>query len=608
MNSTQTHKTQYAKKSKFNLNNRSSLIIGLSIAVILVIFLSFTIYAFTYQRIFPNTYAAGVKISGLTVEKATDLLTRESDSRFSNAEFKVSLDGREELIITAKELEVGIDAKGASSLALLRGRNGSFPQRFFDVLKSLFLRYEIPAVVNLNRDSLNSVIDKLAEHDEEPIDASFQVDGATLTLHPAKDGYTLDKTELNSLIFNKFNREDYSPLTVSQELITAKRNDIDEIYKQVHVESKDAVLEQVDGEHKIIPHVVGVDFDLEAARIALDRSADQALNIPLTLTQPKITTLSLEATLFKDTLSKVTTYFSPKKVERTSNVRLSASLVNGTVLNPGEEFSYNNVVGPRTRQRGFKEAPIFAAGEIVDGLGGGICQVSSSLYMASLRADMKTTSRRNHAFYIDYAPNGEDATVVYGLIDFKFINTSKYPIKILAASKDNWITITIKGTVTEKKTVKFEKKVLSTRPFTERIVKDNSLKAGTRKIVQAGQEGITMEVYRLVYDANGKLLRREFENKTTYSPLVQIVNAGPEITTPTVQIPTEENNEQPEEKPEAPEKTNEEETPKEPQPPESPPTEPDSPTEEPKPQGSEAPGSEPDEQSGNATGSDNSGG
>lgn len=527
MNYTQQGRSLLKQKGNiFPLDPRMTVVIGIVIAI-LVIVIAFSVYAFTYKKVFPNTYAAGVKLSGATFDKAVDMLSRESQRRFDNAEFTVTLTDCGEIAVSAKELDVGIEAEAAANAAFLRGRVGSVPHRAADVLKSLFSRFDVPAAIRINRDAVYKTIEKLSEYDEKQVDASYTLEGSKLILYPAKNGFILDKDKLYNMIVDKFNNEDYAHLSVSRDMIEAKPLDIDEVYNAVHTESRDAMLEQVNGEHKITPHVVGVDFDVEAARIALERSPDEVLNIPVKLTFPKVTTDVLQASLFKDTLADVTTYFSPKKVERTSNVRLAAKLVNGAVLNPGEEFSYNKTVGPRTRERGFKEAQIFAAGEIVDGLGGGICQVSSTIYMAALRSDMKITSRTNHAFYVDYAPKGQDATVVYGSIDFKFVNTSKYPIKIVASSKDNYIRITIKGTLTEKKTVKFETKILKTTPFSEKTVVMSSLNPGVRNVYQKGQEGITLELYRLVYDANGKLIRRVYENKSSYKPLVQIIHVGP---------------------------------------------------------------------------------
>ncbi|MBQ5778267.1 MAG: VanW family protein, partial [Oscillospiraceae bacterium] len=312
---------------------------------------------------------------------------------------------------------------------------------------------------------------------------------------------------------------------------------------------------------------------LAAARAAYEKTPDEVVKIPLVITKPKVYTKHLEVNLFKYCLAEVETHFSPKKVERTSNVRLAASLVNGTILNPGEEFSYNKVVGPRTTARGFKAAAIFAQGEVVDGIGGGICQVSSTIYMAALRANMKITERKNHAFYVDYTPKGEDATVVYGSIDFRFKNTSAYPIKIVATSKNNYIRVQLMGTEPDEKvTVKLTKKTHSTTPYTTREKKSASLAAGQRTVEQKGQEGLSMTVYRNVYDSKGKLIESYVENNSKYKPMPQIVLVGSAPSAPTV-APEEPTPENPEPQPETP-------APEAPSTPESAPETPEAPAEQ----------------------------
>ena len=345
---------------------------------------------------------------------------------------------------------------------------------------ALFGRETITTPVVLDDELLTHLATEFAAVDIAPVDASYKVEEDELILSPPTNGIKLNQDAFKKVIREKFATFSYDDITIEPEVAEAKALDMDAVYKDVHKEVSDAKLESVDGKNKVTPHVVGVDFDLAAAKEALAKTPDKEVRIALKLTQPKVTTQMVQATLFQDTLSQQTTYFSPKKVNRVSNVKLAAKNINGTILNPGEVFSFNKIVGPRTAARGFKEAQIFASGEIVDGLGGGICQVSSTLYMASMKADLKTVSRRNHSFYVDYAPKAQDATVVYGSIDFQFENDSPYPIKIVAYAENNFVRVTIKGTKTEQKSVKIKTSTLSTTPYQTKTIVDSSLKAGER--------------------------------------------------------------------------------------------------------------------------------
>ena len=136
---------------------------------------------------------------------------------------------------------------------------------------------------------------------------------------------------------------------------------------------------------------------------------------------------------FPDLLSEYSTQYYASNRNRTTNLILAANKINGTVIMPGEIFSYNKVVGARTIAAGYKEAPIYVQGKVVDGLGGGICQITSTLYNAVVYANLEVTQRSNHQFVPSYVTASRDATVVYGALDFQFKNNRNYPIKIVCS-------------------------------------------------------------------------------------------------------------------------------------------------------------------------------
>lgn len=516
---------EHAKKRRVRRNARGLYITLIAVAVLLVAALGFGIFANNVRGAYPNTFVGEVAVSGKTEDEICALLDEESAQKYSAVSFDITV-GDVTRTLLASDLNVKVDSKAAAERALARGRGGNAFTRPLHYLGALFHREVIDTPVMLDDELLTHLAEEFAKADIAPVDAAYREEGDTLILTPPVDGKKLDQEEFMATIREKFATFSYDNVTIEPKVAEAKPLDLDAVYAEVHKEVSDAKLETVDGKSKVTPHVVGVDFDLAAAKSALVQSPDREVRVALTLTQPKITTLMVQSTLFQDTLSQKTTYFSPKKVNRVSNVKLAAKNINGTILNPGEVFSFNKTVGPRTAARGFKEAQIFASGEIVDGLGGGICQVSSTLYMASMYADLKTVSRRNHSFYVDYAPKGQDATVVYGSIDFQFENSTPYPIKIVAYAENSFVRVTIKGTKTQQKSVKIKTSTLSTTPYQTKTVVDSSLKAGERVVKQKGQEGITMEAYRYVYDANGNLLSKSFENKTKYVPLTEIVHVG----------------------------------------------------------------------------------
>ncbi len=210
---------------------------------------------------------------------------------------------------------------------------------------------------------------------------------------------------------------------------------------------------------------------------------------------------------------------------RGSNIALAASRINGTLLKPGDIFSYNKVVGPRIASAGFKDAPVIIKGELVPGIGGGICQVSSTLYNAALLSDMKIVRRSHHAFHVHYLPAGRDATVVDGAIDFQFQNNTSAPVYIAASSGGGRLRFTLYGKRTPGRVVDIERTGYSVEPNTTETYPDPTLPAGRRVVKDKGHRGERVTVYRVVRD-NGQVVRRELISKDHYRPFPTVVLVG----------------------------------------------------------------------------------
>ena len=186
---------------------------------------------------------------------------------------------------------------------------------------------------------------------------------------------------------------------------------IEKIYKEIYKEPKDAYY--TTEPFTIYPHEDGVDFaiTMEEAKKLLEEEK-QEYEIPLKYTSPEKTTHDIGTEAFLDLISRFSTKYDVTLRNRTTNLELASNKINGYVLLPGEEFSYNKVVGERTIAAGYKEAAMYSGGEVVDGLGGGICQISSTLYNVVVKANLEVTQRSNHQFVTSYVDAGKDATVV----------------------------------------------------------------------------------------------------------------------------------------------------------------------------------------------------
>ena len=238
-------------------------------------------------------------------------------------------------------------------------------------------------------------------------------------------------------------------------------------------------------------------------------------------TEPEVTTETLE-NLLADVLVEND---DGRHDNRRHNVRLAAEAVNNLVLNPGDTFSFNKTVGQRTLERGYKPAGAYVGGEVVDEVGGGICQVSSMLYHNALYADLEIVSRRNHMFTVSYLPLGIDATINWGTIDFKFKNNTEYPIRIVTHYDEakNDLTMTFYGTKTSDKKIEIVYEVIK-RTDPDTIYKeDASVAEGKTVTKQSGNAGYTVDTYKMVYDKDGKLESKTYVDRSTYRPQNRIV-------------------------------------------------------------------------------------
>jgi len=220
-----------------------------------------------------------------------------------------------------------------------------------------------------------------------------------------------------------------------------------------------------------------------------------------------------------------TTRYSERERNRAHNIRKAAASINGIVLLPGDTFSYNEVVGPRTFKEGFRRAPVIVKGELVPGDGGGVCQVSTTVYMAALQAGLQIVQRSRHAFPIEYAPAGLDATVVYGAIDLRFRNDTPCPIVLVAEAKNGRMVVRVLGAERYRRTVKLQRIVHAIIPAPAKTFPTTCLPAGVRKVRDKGHRGWRVSVYRIIEEP-GKPPIREKVTTDYYRPQPRIVLVG----------------------------------------------------------------------------------
>ena len=420
----------YKQKSKSVLSI-FGMLTGILIIIVLLILIVFTGYNMFNQNIVSGVSIKGVDVSNMSKSDAKYKLDNYL-SEVLPQEIKVK-HGDFEATLSTSQIAVEFDTKSATNQAFSIGRQGNIFENDFYVLSSMLGKTDINLNLKLDTDQLSKNLDEMsAQLPDKVTDSSYYIDGNDLIVTPGKTGNVVDvETSIQNIKDAILSLSDLEqPIELAVKTQEPEKIDIEKVHTEIYKEPKDAYYTQ--DPFTVYPSENGLDFKVsieEANNILGDQTADE-YTIPLKVLYPNVTTNMIGSEAFPDLLSSFSTKYSVRATARTTNLKLAASKINGTVLMPGETFSYNKVVGARTIAAGYKEAPIYVSGEVVDGLGGGICQITSTLYNAVVYANLDVVERTNHQFVPSYVTASRDATVVYGSLDFKFKNNRNYPIKI----------------------------------------------------------------------------------------------------------------------------------------------------------------------------------
>lgn len=493
-------------------------------------------FTYLYPNIFPGVTVGTIPVGGMTQGAAEEQVDAKSKPLYQDAKLSMTIYDTTYDIPVRDVLE-SVDGEQSVQNAYAVGRTGNPFARMWDVAKALVGMNEAQIAAQVDEDGLTEALEDIVSKAlTEPVEPTWDIGTDTMTIHAGKPGVKFDTDAVRSLLEEKIRLMDFEPYEVSTELTDTPAIDIDKIAEEVIGDPVSATVSKEDGK-TIIPEKVGVQFDVEEARSIIGDGSAESYTIPVTTTAVKVTAEDLKTKLFKDTLAQTSTSLDESNTPRTNNVRLASAAINGTILNPGDEFSYNNVVGERTEARGYKPAGAYSGGKVIEEFGGGVCQPSSTLYMAVLRADLEVTERHNHSFTVAYTPLGEDATVDYGNLDFRFKNNTDYPIKILAEQTGGKMIMTIVGTKTSDKTVDTRTEVLET--YTPQTIekKDSSMMAGQTRVDITPITGYSTRTYKEITE-NGKTTE-VLANTSTYVKRDKVVYVGTKQPTPaTPQTPS----------------------------------------------------------------------
>lgn len=422
--------TQYANKNQSDVLKIFGILSFIFILLLLIIYCTFSLINTNSKAIIKGVYIQGIDVSGLSKEEAKQKISNYINSSIPE-EIKLKHNDFETSLSTS-QLSIYFNTDEAIEIAYQIGKSENIFKNNLIVLEALFSKIYIDPGFSIDENQLEQDLQDIsAKLPDKVIESSCYIDGNNLIITKGKSGQAINIKETSKYIKNNINNLNLqnAPLELITEQHQPKQLDLDSIYNEIHKEPVNAYYTQ--NPYVIHPSENGMDFaiSLDNAKKLLQEEKEE-YSIPLKILYPSVSTNMIGTEAFPDLLSEFSTKYAASNRNRTTNLVLAANKINGTVLMPGETFSYNKIVGERTIAAGYKEAPIYVEGRVEDGLGGGICQITTTLYNAVLYANLEVTERRNHQFIPSYAGASRDSTVVYGAIDFKFKNNRDYPIKI----------------------------------------------------------------------------------------------------------------------------------------------------------------------------------
>lgn len=433
------------------------------------------------QRIMPNTTVNGVRLDGMSLEEATAALQADTVARRTEAALTITADEKS-YTLALGDLLSDVDCLALAQQAI-SASSKPFPARGLFRLRNALIALHIiafPTVTDANALHQKIKASGLADLDTT-IQTTYQRKNDQLIFTMGTAGASTDETALMKRILSALDEGDYdTPIACPMTPGAVKPVDIDTVYRELHTEAADATLDPKNG-YQIVKSVTGVDFDKVAAKKILDEAKEGSTAvIALTCTEPEITTSDMEKNLCKDLLATHTTKVGGS-ANRIVNIRLAAAKCNGTVLLSGEEFSFNDTVGEQTAETGFRKANAILGKNIIQAYGGGICQVSTTLFISALYAGLDIPERWCHNYVSSYADPGMDAAVAWGGQDFRIVNNQKYPIVLQVTYANGRLTASIWGTKTEESSIKVETEVLESSA--------DSLKTQTTRQIRFADNG-----------------------------------------------------------------------------------------------------------------------
>ena len=535
-------KPEYVQEMIKKKKRKAHIILTIIVSAIFLITVStiFAIFNLKNTNIIKGVSIKSIDVSNLskedTIKQLTEALNKEL---ISEIKFKYG----EEYNVTLKpeQIEFKYNIEEVVEEAYNVGRKGNILQNNYSILYTNIFGRKLKINYTYNGDLLNQFVEDMkSKLPGIVVEPTYYIEEGKLIVTKGTDGIQVKSEDLKNQIIQAILSRNVAEITdgftqeieIPTEDVKASPIDMIAIHKEIYCEPKDAYFELEP--YKIYPDVDGIDFAISPEeaqnQIISEDKNEYTFDLKITGAEKTLDDLGTEA--FPYLISEFSTKYDARNRNRSTNLEIAANKINGKVLMPGEEFSFNKIVAKRTVEEGYKDAAIYADGGVVDGLAGGICQISSTLYNAVLFANLQVTERRNHSFTTSYVAAGRDATVVWGTTDFRFINSRSYPIKIEATVKNGVAEFKIHGMQEE---TEYDVKILPVTtqyiPYATVYEEDPTVVPGQQIRRQAGHQGYKVTTYKEL-KLNGEVVSKEAISSDTYQPMRAIIRVAPGMVPP----------------------------------------------------------------------------
>lgn len=419
----ETKETRKSRREKAKESKRKATI-AIMITLIICSLIIFSII-FALLNIRNTNILSGISILNIDVSEMSkeEALQKVNDIINEKLTSDITIKhGSYETVVNTSQFGIKFNIDKAVNKAYNIGKADNIVVNNYKILLTKLFKTNIEPELIIDEEVLQNKIKEIsAKLPNAVVENSYYIEGKKLIIVRGKRGNKVESEKFKNILYAQIKdinkKENIIELPVQE--ADPEPINLEKIRKEIYKEPKDAYIEE--NPFKVYTHVNGVDFDMsmeEAEKIIEENK--QEYEIPLKITIPKKTLADLGEKAFPDQLSTYTTRYNAGNYNRSNNLELAAKAINGTILMPGETFSYNQTVGERTISAGYKAAGAYAGGKVVQDVGGGICQISSTLYNAVLLANLEVTDRSNHCFETSYVAAGRDATVNWGTVDFQF--------------------------------------------------------------------------------------------------------------------------------------------------------------------------------------------